>query len=82
MQTFNILFYYLSQPHIASVQYNPFTSSYTIYFTDVELILEFGSKAELNSKGEFNTTKEGVTNNLDNLKEVIKQELDKISLVA
>ena len=46
MILFNILFQFDNSTHIANVSYSAKTERYTIYFTDVDLILAFGSKAE------------------------------------
>jgi hypothetical protein len=82
MHSFNIVFYYTGNPHIASIQYNSFQNAYTIYFTDVELILEFGNKAELLQNGELLLQKVKSSKEQNFLKEAILEQLNKTALVA
>jgi hypothetical protein len=80
MQIFNISFPFRNQNRIANVQFSEATSSYTIYFTDVELVLEFGSKAEyIKAKG-LELLKSG--NDSELLKTAIIRQLEDFPLAA
>ena len=59
MKNFNILFHFRGFNRIAIVykEETSTTKKYSIYFTDVELVLLFGGKIECKEDGSFSTTK-------------------------
>ena len=50
MKIFNIHFYFRDHNRVAHVHMSEASDTYTVYFTDVELILEFGNKAKYNQR--------------------------------
>lgn len=59
MSNFIIRFSFRGKSHIASVYPSKQTaSSYSVYFTDVELVLEFGSKVEYTKNGSLKISKD------------------------
>ena len=80
MRTFNILFQFRNRAHIANVHFSSRSQRYTIYFTDVELILEFGSKAEYTTEGGLVLLKNG--KDLEALKAVIISHLLQLTIAA
>lgn len=48
MKVFILQFRFRNSTHIANVYFSEAVDGYTIYFTDVELILDFGGKASYN----------------------------------
>ena len=49
MRNFNILFHFRGHNRVASVDYSAIDHLYSVYLTDVELVLEFGNKLELSA---------------------------------
>jgi hypothetical protein len=78
MRPFNILFQFRSSTHIANVYFS--SGRYDIYFTDVELVLEFGSKAEYTKKDGVQLLKTG--SDIEELKTVITRQLEQLAPAA
>ena len=76
--SFTISFFFRGHIYIASV-YNSQESTmlYTIYFTDVDLILEFGPKVEYSYNGQLHISKETGNEAKNLLQEALIQELKK-----
>lgn len=59
MKVFTIQFLFKNRSRIANVYYAETLDLYAIYFTDIELILEYGCKASYTSKSGFRFLKSG-----------------------
>jgi hypothetical protein len=56
---FTICFTFRGQSYVASVYHSQDNNqSYSVYFTDVDLILEFGHKVEYTSEGQLRVSKD------------------------
>lgn len=77
MKNFTICFSFRGQSHIASVYASTVLNvSYAIYFTDVELILEFGSMVEYTIDGNLQLSKSLKENSVLLLREALTEQLD------
>lgn len=73
MNVYTISFQFRNSTRIANVYFSSTTNGYTIYFTDVELILEFGCKAGYSQKTGFSFLKIG--KDIDALKAILSRQL-------
>lgn len=81
MESFTISFSFRGANHPAIVEFSPFTKSYCFYFADVEMILEFGGKAQLHPDGSWQFAKED-SSDLPMIKQSIRNELTEVLKVA
>ena len=76
MSSFTICFSFRDQAYFASVYRSEDNAYlYTIYFTDVDLILEFGSKVEYRNNGELQLAKEIDADSRFLLQQVLAEQL-------
>ncbi|MGZ3846805.1 MAG: hypothetical protein ACXVLT_11370 [Flavisolibacter sp.] len=80
MKVFTIQFLFKGRSRIANVYYAETQDLYTIYFTDVELILEYGCKVSYTSKEGFRFLKTGKDTQM--LKSVLQNHLLTLSPAA
>lgn len=80
MNVYTISFQFRNNTRIANVYFSTATNSYTIYFTDVELILDFGCKASYSKKSGLNFLKS--SKDLEALKTVLSQQLQALEYAA
>ena len=80
MKVFNIQFSFRNSTHIANVYFSNAIDGFTIYFTDVELILEFGGKASYNKTRGFKLLKPG--KDLETLKNIIMTHIEKLTVAV
>jgi hypothetical protein len=78
MNVYTISFQFRNSTRIANVYFTTVTNGYTIYFTDVELILEFGCKASYSQKGGFSFLKTG--KDLEALKIILSRQIEALEL--
>lgn len=76
MKAFNILFTFRESNHIANVYYSEAFNGYTIYFTDVELILDFGGKAFYNNNQGLHFLKAG--KDVETLKALLTHKIEQL----
>lgn len=80
MKVFNIQFKFRNSTHIANVYFSEAIDGYTLYFTDVELILEFGGKAHYNKQNGLVFLKQG--NDSETLKASIIGQIEQLTPAA
>jgi hypothetical protein len=80
MKVFNIQFRFRNSTHIANVYFSNAVDGYTIYFTDVELILEFGGKASYNKTQGLKFLKSG--KDFEMLKTIIMNQIEQLTTAA
>jgi hypothetical protein len=80
MQVINILFEFRNSTHIANVYITSSSHFYTIYFTDVELILDFGSKASYSKQQGLQLLKTG--KDAEILRDAIIRQLEQLPEAA
>jgi hypothetical protein len=80
MKVFNIRFRFRNSTHIANVCFSNAVDGYTIYFTDVELILEFGGKASYNKTYGLRFLKAGKDSEM--LKNIIMHQVEQLTTAA
>lgn len=80
MKAFTIQFKFRESNHVANIYYTEANNGYTIYFTDVELILEFGGKASYNKNHGLHFLKSG--KDAETLKSLLSGKIDQLTLAA
>lgn len=80
MKVFNIQFRFRNSTHIANVYFSNAVDGYTIYFTDVELILEFGGKASYHKLRGLKLLKPGKDSEV--LKTIIIDQIEQLTTAA
>jgi hypothetical protein len=80
MKVFTIQFRFRNSTHIANVYFSDAFNGYTIYFTDVELILEFGGKASYSKQQGLKLLKPGKDS--DTLKTIIIGQIEQLTPAA
>lgn len=80
MKVFNIQFRFRNSMHIANVYFSDAIDGYMIYFTDVELILDFGGKASYNKTLGLRFLKPGKDSEI--LKTIITNQIQELTTAA
>ena len=80
MRVFNIQFQFRNSTHFANVYFSEAIDGYTLFFTDVELILEFGGKAHYDKANGISFLKQGKDS--EALKRAIVNQIERLSTAA